>query len=199
MSIALRSDTPDQAEGPRAPTAAPSGFDLAAVVVSYESPLLRYVGQILGPRSAEVEEVVQDVFLRLQRQVLAKGLDSVQNLPSWLFRVAHNLAMDAGRRRRRQGQLEEAIMQDVAVHPLGATATAPPGEELARREAGALAVAEMQRLPEEQRHVLLLKVIQGLTLREISEITGMKMGTVNYRLTQGLKELARRLREAGAI
>jgi len=64
------------------------------------------------------------------------------------------------------------------------------------REACENAMREVDRLPDEQRHVLLLKIIQGLTLREISEITGLKIGTVNYRLTQALATLASRLKGA---
>ena len=57
----------------------------------------------------------------------------------------------------------------------------------------------MRRLPESHRHVLLLKIVQDMTLREIGRVTGLSLGNVAYRLNQGLKELTRRLKDAGVI
>ncbi len=173
-------------------------FDLAAVVDRYESPLLRYVGQLLGA-AEEVEDVVQDTFLKLHGQVARRGAESIAHLSSWLFRVAHNLAMDVGRKRKRRAALQQRVMADPVINPVEVQRLPAPDEKLGRREACEMAVAELQTLPDEQRQVVLLKIIQGLTLREISEITGLKIGTVNYRLTQGLRALSERLKRAGAI
>ena len=178
--------------------AAPDGSSMADVVRRYQTPLLRYVGQILGAGTPEVQDVVQDAFLRLHRQIGRDGAGSIQKPGSWLFRVAHNLARDVGRRRQRQKRLREQVLGDPTVAP-ASSAAADPVAGLARAESRDLAVSELGRLPEEQRTVLLLKIMQGMTLREISEITGMKIGTVNYRLTQGLRELSRRLKDAGAV
>ena len=174
-------------------------FSLTAVVEQYETSLLRYVAQLIGAASEEVEDVVQDTFLRLHHQVTKHGEGSVQRLSSWLFRVAHNLAMDAGRSRKRRAALQKRVLADPALNPVELAGTRSPGQELARQEACSIAVAELQTLPEEQKTVLLLKIMQGFTLREISEVTGLKMGTVNYRLTQGLRELSQRLKTRGAI
>ena len=183
-------------------TSGPAGaevWDLARVMARFEAPLLRYVRQLIGAGGAEIEDVVQDTFLRFHREVSRHGTGRIVNLSSWLFRVAHNLAMDAGRRRRRRAALQASVMNDPVVNPVTAQAAAEPGAGLRREETLALAVRELQGLPEEQKTVLLLKILQGFTLQEISDITGMKIGTVNYRLTQGLRDLARRLQNAGAI
>lgn len=175
-----------------------NGEGMAELVARYQTSLLRYVGQILGPDTPEVQDVVQDAFLRFHRQMGCDGPEAIRNQRSWLFRVAHNLARDVGRRRQRQRRLREQVLGDPTVRSTSAVAAADPAAGLARRESCELAVQEMSTLPEEQRTVLFLKIMQGMTLREISEVTGMKIGTVNYRLTQGLRELARRLQEAGA-
>jgi len=57
----------------------------------------------------------------------------------------------------------------------------------------------LHRLPEEQRQVLLLRVVQGMKLREISEVTGLSVGNAGYRISEGLQELARRLKARGVI
>ncbi|OGV66632.1 MAG: hypothetical protein A3K19_03865 [Lentisphaerae bacterium RIFOXYB12_FULL_65_16] len=174
-------------------------FDLAAVVEQFESALLRYVGHLIGPGSEEIEDVVQETFLRLHRQVLEDGGESVRSLSSWLFRVSHNLAMDAGRKRRQRSQLQAKVTSDPVVNPEETGRLPAPGEEMGHDEACRLAMDEVQRLPEEQKTVVLLKIIQGFTLQEISDVTGMKIGTVNYRLTQGLRAMAERLQQAGVV
>ncbi len=52
-------------------------------------------------------------------------------------------------------------------------------------------------LREDEQQIIMLKTIQNLKLREISEITGVSINNVAYRLNQGLKTLASRLREGG--
>jgi len=175
-------------------------FDLTAVVGEYETRLLRYVAHTIGSTYDEAQDVVQDAFLRLHRQVTTRGEDSVDNMRCWLFRVAHNLAMDYGRRRGRAKKLQEQVMSDPVLNPVSQANTGGgPTASIARRESCDLAMHELQELPEEQKHVVLLKIIHGMTLQEVSDITGLKIGTVNYRLTQGLRTLSQRLKALEAI
>ncbi|MHC4113371.1 MAG: RNA polymerase sigma factor [Planctomycetota bacterium] len=76
--------------------------DLMAVVAHYQGPLLRYVGQMLGRIDHEAEDVVQEAFVRLHRQVAGHGSGSVKHLTTWLFRVTHNLTIDMLRRRSKR-------------------------------------------------------------------------------------------------
>ena len=71
--------------------------------------------------------------------------------------------------------------------------------EVLRREARQVALRELAQLDEQQRQVVLLKIIQGMTLREVAEVVGVSVSLVNYRLNQGLKELAQRLKKAGVV
>lgn len=176
--------------GPRAAAA----VDFPAAVAKFETPLLRYAAQILGP-GAEAEDVVQETFLRLHRRLRRRGPTSVRNVPTWLFRVAHNRALDVARERDRRRRRTRAA----AAAPVEAPATLEGLDDLVRREAAERALAETRRLPDDMRHVLLLKTIQGLTLREISKVTGLSLGNVDYKVNQALRELARRLKAAGVL
>ena len=164
---------------------------LDEAVSRYETPLLRYAGQLLG-RGAEheAEDLVQEAFLRFYRQAARDGTGSVRNVSTWLFRVTHNLAMDFFRSRGRQ------VADEARETP---TAPADALEEMMHREACDKAMSELHRLPEEQRQVLLLRVVHGMKLREISEVTGLTTGNAGYRISQGLQELARRLKAGGVI
>jgi RNA polymerase sigma-70 factor (ECF subfamily) len=178
--------------------------DLGAVISAYETPLLRYVGQLVGsgrPGGADAEDVVQETFLRLHRYVERKGAASVRSVSRWLFRAAHNLALDSVRRRVTHEKARKRVRDEAARRAADLEGeNSPEGlAALVRRAACERALEELQKLPAQQRHVLLLKVIQDMTMREIAVVTGTSLGGVAYNLNQALKELARRLKAAGVI
>ena len=192
MAQADPAPEPSASSAPLRPLRAPA-VDLEEIVDRFETPLLRYVGGILGPRMAEVQDVVQESFLRLHREFARVGPERIANIPGWLYHVAHNLAVNAGKRK----EVERRAIDGIAAEEVDEQKDAL--DLLLRRTAGAKAMAELQELAPEQRQVVLLKVVHGLTLKEIAEITGTPIGTVDYRLHQGLRELARRLKTSGVI
>ena len=173
--------------------------DLMAVVERFQGPLLRYVGGLLSRVDHEAEDIVQETFIRLYRQFNRHGTDSIQHLPTWLFKVAHNQTLDMLRKRKRrrppsgsqtcEGRAPEETIAD-EMDALG---------EMLRRESRQVALQTLSELDDQYRQVLLLKIIQGLSLRQVAEVVGVSLSTVNYRLNRGLSEMANRLRKAGVI
>lgn len=102
--------------------------DLMAVVAHYQSPLLRYVGRMLGNVDHETEDIVQEAFVRLHRQVAGHGAGSVKHLTTWLFRVAHNLTIDMLRRRSRRKRAPDATVDPAVLSEEQAAAEADPAE-----------------------------------------------------------------------
>jgi RNA polymerase sigma-70 factor (ECF subfamily) len=184
--------------------AARGSGDLMAVVTHYQGPLLRYVGRILGSANDQREDVVQETFIRLHRQVSRHGWNSIHHLTTWLFRVAHNLTIDAMRRKVRQETARKDAEAATAPDPV-ATAQEPTAEEMdalgeaIRQEARQVVLRELARLDDCYRQVVLLKIVQGMSLREAAEVVGVSLSTVNHRLNEGLSILARRLRKAGVV
>lgn len=169
---------------------------LEEAVRKYQSSLIHYAEQMLPDRPDQAQDVVQNTFLRYRRALL-NGKE-VQHPNSWLYRVAHNLAVDLNRREGRNRQLDEDMTQ-LAEPSTVATASPGPAEMLTLSEAREIAMRELTKLPGDDRQVLLLKLIEGLTLREISEITGAKIGTIHYRLNRGLRVLKDRFKALDMI
>ena len=177
-----------------------SAYAFEAIVAQYETPLLRYVGSLIGVEHAtDAEDLVQEAFLRLHRQVVEHGESSVRNISSWLFRVAHNLALNARRRSGREKRKYERAARSTSAAVSNGNDGADAVGDMMQREAAESALAELNRLPAEQREVILLRILQGMTLREIGEVTGLTPGNVGYRVSQGLQELSRRLKASGVI
>jgi len=182
-------------EGKRKASPEQGPYDFASVVDRFQARLLHYVSRMVGPDGAlEPEDLVQEAFMRLHRQVVRHGEWSVKDMGTWLFRVAHNLVMDQGRRLRR----EERALERAQARAEPAPAPDAAGQTM-HREACEKAVDELHKLPGDQKEVLLLRIVQGMTLREIGEVTGLTPGNAAYRIDQGLRELARRLRAAGVV
>ncbi|MEX0774834.1 MAG: sigma-70 family RNA polymerase sigma factor [Phycisphaeraceae bacterium] len=200
-------------------------FDFEAVILRHESPLLRYVTHLLAPgqtqlgrrdlsgsdsaggASATAPDIVQETFLRLHVHVRKHGPDSIEALPAWLSRVAHNLAMDHLRKVVRQRALHAHAAEALRHDDRGAggpgagpgAGASPPTDGIEQQELHQRALAELNRLDDDQRHLILLRLIQGLTFKEISQVTGLTIGNIGYRINQGLREMARRLKEQDAI
>lgn len=173
--------------------------DLMAVVAHYQSPLLRYVGQMLGRIDHEAEDIVQEAFVRLHHQVAGHGSGSVKHLTTWLFRVTHNLTIDVLRQRSRRKRVSETTIDPVVLSEEQAADELDALGEVLRQEARQVALRELAQLDDQQRQVVLLKVIQEMTLRQVAEVVSISVSMVNYRLNQGLTELAQRLRRAGVV
>ena len=163
-----------------------------------ESSLIQYVSRLRGNLNAEAEDFVQEAFLRFHHKVNADGWESVASPPSWLYRVAHNLVMDAGRRKKVETQHIKGVVQNA---PTTQDLNAEDSQlnKLIRDEAGKKALVILEQLPEEDREVLLLKIIQNFTLKEISEITGENIGKTAYRINRALEKLHELLQQAGVI
>jgi RNA polymerase sigma-70 factor, ECF subfamily len=142
--------------------------------------------RILGDRGA-AEEVVQDTFVAVWRR--AYTFDPEQGrLYSWLFKIARNRAIDELRRRSsptrgggtRRSDPEEAAYPAPDPEALEAVRAA----ELRTVVGGALAD-----LPRDQREVVEMAYLGGLSQREIAERTGIPLGTVKTRTRLALQKL----------
>jgi RNA polymerase sigma factor (sigma-70 family) len=164
------------------------GDSLGAYVKRYQDSLTRFAARFLGdPETAQ--DVVQETFLQVARH--PRKLLDVENHHNWLLRVVRNIGISLIRKRQRARKREEVVGRRLAA------------DGAAREDAGVLAVeeeevrmrvhAEIGRLSPRHREVLLLKVQEEKTYREIAEITGMSVTNVGFILHQAVKELSRRL------
>ncbi|MEN8127294.1 MAG: RNA polymerase sigma factor [Planctomycetota bacterium] len=180
-------------------TPSPDPGDLMGVVAHYQSSLLRYVGRMLGTTNHEAEDIVQETFVRLHLQISGKGCQSIRNLTTWLFKTAQNLTIDAFRRGTRRIRTVEPASESASLAKGQAAEELDVLSEVLRREAHEVALRELAERDGQRRQVVLLKIIQGMTLRQVAEVVGISTSLANYRLNKGLEELARRLKKAGVV
>jgi RNA polymerase sigma-70 factor (ECF subfamily) len=144
---------------------------------------------------ADAEDLVQETFLRLHRESRKPGA-RIDKVGAFLFKAAHNLALDSLRRRRarddakRRATHEARASQEKNTEPL---------QGMVRRAAAQKAMDELAQLPGDERRIVFLKIVQGFSLREIADIMGLAFSSVAYKLSSGLGIMARRLEDAGVV
>lgn len=170
----------------------PTGFE--QIVRHYSGMVFALATRLVGPW--EAEEVVQETFLRAWR-----GLEKFRgdaSLKTWLYTIALNRA------KARQGSL--ARMRKVfATRHASAEEDQPwPGDEApdpsASPEEQAVALEQRVRLrkairnlPEEFRHAVVLRDLEGLSYDDIARVLGVPIGTVRSRIARGRAALVEEL------
>lgn len=171
-----------QATGQQPPGFEEMGFE--QIVEALRPKLHRYCARMAGS-AIDGEDIVQDALLKAMEAFPRDG--SIANPEAWLFRIAHNTALDFLRRRLRlqavvTGQAEEDI--------------ADPEDEVTRRQIAAMSLRPFMKLsPAERSSVILMDVI-GYSLNEIGEIMEVTIPAVKAALHRGRTRL-KALNEAG--
>jgi RNA polymerase sigma-70 factor (ECF subfamily) len=136
---------------------------------------------------SDAEDVVQETCLRAYR---ALNGTSVVNARAWLLTIVHNTAY-TWLRKNRSGivvavdNLESVEQMQTASHVTDAT----PEAAVVAKTDGTQLEAAMQQLPALFREILVLREIEGLSYREIAEVTGIPIGTVMSRLARARERL----------
>jgi RNA polymerase sigma-70 factor (ECF subfamily) len=163
-----------------------------ALVERHRSMVYRVAYQFAGNHH-DAEDIAQEVFIKVYRS-LDKFRQDAQ-LTSWLYRIVMNACID---HRRRHVPANAAPFGEEAEQRLLNTPEEAPGPE-ARAYAGELGVVlegEINRLPEGQRIVFIMRHHQGLKLGEIADALGLAEGTVKRQLHAAVHRLRRALGHA---
>jgi RNA polymerase sigma-70 factor (ECF subfamily) len=157
---------------------------LEALYDAHAAGLFRYARSILANESA-AKDVLQDIFVKLARS----GMPEVENEKAWLYRLAHNAAIDQLRRIATRHDRDRASREESGtVHP-GNNGSDPDRAELARQLDAAVAL-----LPPEQQSVARLRLWQEMTFQEIATIQGIPLNTAASRFRYALEALRGRLK-----
>ena len=138
-------------------------------------PRLRRYARALVGRREDADDLVQDTLER----AWARGdrWSAVGDMRAWLFSIMHNLHVDGTRR----GRIATVELDDAPVE-----FAAPPGPEpLVVRDLQ----AALDRLPIEQKEVLLLIALEDMSYADAARTLGIPIGTVMSRLARGRERL----------
>ena len=157
----------------------------AELVRPWRRRLTAYLSRLCGD-AAQADDLHQETLIRVWRAL--PSYDDRQRFGSWLFTIAHHVTIDDGRRRARVPADLTPLPQHLAAQP------SDPANELMARELGQLLADAVERLPEKQRRVFLLRQHGTLKFREIAELTGEPLSTVLGHMSYATEKLRRVVR-----
>lgn len=162
----------------------------ASLYDKYSSILFGLLLRILHSR-AEAEDVLQEVFLQVWQQ--AHSFDAARGRAfTWLVTLARSRAID--RLRALDSRERAALRSAVDAPPQGERVSEGADDATLRSERAEVVRGALAELSEEQRQVLLLAYLEGMSQSEIAAAKGQPLGTVKTRTRAGLKRLSELLR-----
>jgi len=168
------------------------------LVERYQNKVLSTIYGILRNRN-DADDIAQQVFAKIYYSI--GSFDARSSLLTWIYKITVNECYDYLRKRKVRKLVYESDFTEEDAARLGrsaATAEVGPSveEELASRD---YALKLLARVSEEDRNLLLLKEVEGHSIEELAELTGMNHNTIKVKLFRARQKLLRAARRlAGA-
>ena len=155
----------------------PSAANIAGLLAGMRPKLHRYCARMVGS-VIDGEDVLQDALIKAVESFGSAG--PIGNPEGWLFRIAHNTALDFLRRRSRQQAIQSGEEVDMI---------ADPADTVASRQLAGASLRTFMRLPVAQRSSVILMDVLGCSLQEICEVMDFSLPAVKAALHRGRNQL----------
>ena len=150
------------------------------VVQAYRKRILGTIARLIG-RPEDVEDVGQEVFLRLYYSL--EQLRTPEVFEPWLYRLTVNAAYDYLRRQRRRRESRMSDLSEQQVMMADAIAGGKASDEEARRtKVREMVQSLLGEISEEDRILLLMKEVEGLSLKELEKVYNVNENALKVRL-----------------
>ncbi|MFT8873068.1 MAG: RNA polymerase sigma factor SigW [Sporolactobacillus sp.] len=168
----------------------------AEMVNHYKNGVYIICLRMTGNRE-EAEDLSQETFLRAFRSIDQFDID--RKFSTWLFRIATNLSIDTLRRKKAKLSLDAEVpgTEGLTLEAVLADQQPLPDERLMQAETERRVQSGIERLPDKYRIAVVLKYVEELSLKEISEIMDIPVATVKTRIHRGREMLRRYLVASG--
>lgn len=164
----------------------------AEVVEYYKDKVYQLCYRMLG-NAHEAEDSAQEAFIRAYVNI--HTYDSTKKFSTWLYRIATNLCIDRIRKKKPDYYLDAEISGTDGLNMYSQIPADQklPEDELEKLELQEHIQQEILKLPDKYRSVIVLKYVDELSLKEISDILDLPVGTVKTRIHRGREALRNKL------
>lgn len=157
----------------------------AELVRRYQRPIIAYVYRIVGDYDAALD-LAQEVFIKVYGSLGRYRTE--YKFSTWIYRIAHNAAIDHLRRVAARDAREEVERRERHLR----SSALNPEQERERNERRAEIEAVVDQLPPAYRELIILRHAHDLSYEEIAEVTALPLGTVKNRIFRA-REMMRRM------
>lgn len=165
------------------------------IVQSYRDRVVRYLNGILDD-AALAHDLAQETFIRVHQGM--DGLRDPQACASWIFRIAHNLAIDRVRSRASREEVLTASLDepDSASETVADCGCVSAENKLDEAEMTACMHSYIRQLPPPHRECLILRDLEGMSEQAVAGILGCSLGVVKVRTHRARRQLRAALQTA---
>ncbi len=158
------------------------------LVKRYEHKIYNHGLRLTG-NSSDAMDLMQEVFLGVYRNLHRFRGDA--KFSSWIFRIAHNKAVDMNRRKRLMSVSAKFTSEDEAdaLDKFPANVQFEPDNKVSKLQRNTRILKMLNELGMEQRSIVELKIFQSLTFDEIAELQDISANTAKTRFYSALKKL----------
>lgn len=163
------------------------------VVKIFQNRIYHHCFRMVG-NAYEAEDLAQEAFIRAYMNI--SSFDHHRKFSTWLYRIATNLTIDRLRKRKPDYYLDAEIKGTEGLNMYSQLESNErlPEEEVESLELQNYIHQEIASLPPLYRSIIILRYIEEFSLKEISEIMDIPLGTVKTRIHRGREALRKKLR-----
>ncbi len=167
------------------------------LVLEHKDKVFNLCYRFLG-NYEEADDCAQETFVKVYRSL--KGFRRESSVSTWIYRIAVNtcknrIASAQYRRSRIMVRLDEPKETDDGARPIEiGDGKLSPAAEAGRRQMGELIQEAIDSLPRDQKSVVILRDVEGLSYEDVAAATGLNIGTVKSKLARARQELREKLK-----
>jgi RNA polymerase sigma-70 factor (ECF subfamily) len=163
----------------------------AEVIARYQKPLIVYTRRITFSQQA-AEDVTQNTFIKSYQNL--RGFDTSKKFSSWIYRIAHNEAVNYVRKHKREITTSEETWFDSKASERESVESA-----VDRKLSNELLASVLKELPLKYREPIVLHTLEGKSYEEVSDILRIPTATVGTRIRRGKSKLKAIIKAKGGI
>ena len=167
------------------------------LVLKYKNRVFNLCYRMLG-NYEDANDSAQDTFVKVFRSLNKFRMEST--FSTWLYRIAVNtcknkFASAEYKYKEKMVRIDDPEESDEGSHKMEIRdESLSPGSELEKKEKEALIQKAIATLPKEQKTVVVLRDINGMSYEEVAKVTGYNLGTVKSKLARARQSLREKLR-----
>ncbi len=160
---------------------------------AFDALVKRYYGSVYNMVAHSVrtheerEDLIQDIFIKVYRNIGKFRFQA--SFSTWLFRITRNMLID---RSRKKNLIQVSMESEEGTSTIGEKIEdkrANPEGKFMESDADSALRKALVKLDDDHKQILILREMEGLSYRELTEVLGINMGTVKSRLARAREEL----------
>jgi RNA polymerase sigma-70 factor (ECF subfamily) len=159
---------------------------LATLITRHESKIYGFIYSKIADRDIS-DDIFQDTFIKVIKTLKSNSYNEEGKFLPWVMRIAHNLIIDHFRKNKKMPMFRET--EEFSIFSVMSDNSMTVENQMISDQVEMDLKRLIEELPEDQKEVLMMRIYQDLSFKEISELTGVSINTALGRMRYALMNL----------